>query len=139
MPVAFRCALLVVAVLSLGCPGSPAGPGKPGGGIDSRDQWLGTFAVYPGARRLCSQHVTANVMHIVWTAYATSDDLAKVMAFYAGAPGAEKTDRGLTVRGPKGALLTVHDASAKGYPTCSEKPGSGDRTVLIVAQSTGGR
>lgn len=29
------------------------------------EKWLDTFAAYPGARELCSQHVTGNLMHIL--------------------------------------------------------------------------
>jgi hypothetical protein len=101
------------------------------------EKWLGTFAVYPGARELCSQHVTGNVMHILWHAYATRDLPEKVIAFYMQAEGKERagqSENSVTFRhGDK--VLSIHRASAKDYPECGKPPRPEEKTVLIVSQA----
>ncbi|MBM3745856.1 MAG: hypothetical protein FJW34_08665 [Acidobacteria bacterium] len=101
------------------------------------ERWLDTFAVYPGARELCSQHVTGNAMHILWHAYATRDLPEKVIAFYVQAEGkehAEQSENSVTFRhGDK--VLSIHRASAKDYPECGKPPRPEEKTVLIVSQA----
>lgn len=101
------------------------------------EKWLDTFSVYPGARELCSQHVTGNVMHILWRAYATVDATKDVIAFYVQAEGKEHVEleeNSVTVhRGDK--VLSVHAASAKDYPRCGAEPRREEKTVIIVSQA----
>ena len=100
-------------------------------------KWLGTFATYPGARELCSQHVTGNVMHILWNAYATRDTPEEVNAFYLQKEGKEHAEQGknsLTFRhGDK--VLSIHRASAKDYPNCGTPPSPEEKTVMIASQA----
>jgi len=102
-----------------------------------KEKWLDTFSAYPGARELCSQHVTGNTMHILWRAYVTVDATKDVIAFYVQAEGKEHvelSENSLTVRrGDK--VLSVHAASARDYPRCGADPRPGERTVLIVSQA----
>ncbi len=101
------------------------------------EKWLDTFAAYPGAREHCSQHVTGNVMHILWHAYVTGDTPDKVIAFYVQAEGEEHVEQGensLTVRhGDK--VLSIHSTPAKDYPTCGKAPRPEDKTIIIVSQA----
>ncbi|MBZ0121289.1 MAG: hypothetical protein K8H88_30110, partial [Sandaracinaceae bacterium] len=57
----------------------------------AQEQWLG-IAAYPGARHLCSQHVTGapgpGSMHIQWSAYASPDPIERARAFYERERGA---------------------------------------------------
>lgn len=124
--------LIVVAIDAI--EGRPAAaPSRPREG----GEWLDVFAAYPGARELCSQHVSGNVMHILWHAYATRDVPEKVIAFYARAEGeehAERDEHSVTFRhGDK--VLSIHSTAAKGYPDCGKAPGPEEKTVIIVSQA----
>jgi hypothetical protein len=102
------------------------------------DAWMGVFPAFPGARKLCSQHVSANVMHIVWTAYATASPPAEVIAFYEkhhGALAVERKGAMLTLRAGENLHLSVHPKESE-YPTCDVLPATGDATVIIVSQSS---
>ena len=126
--------MLAVAFWSRGCgpDGARSWPDEPEG-----TRWLGVFPAYPGAREICSQHVTGNLMHIIWAAYATRDEPEKVGAFYLKSEGEERAERNnawLTFRhGDK--LLSIHRASARDYPDCGKSPDREDKTVLIVSQA----
>jgi hypothetical protein len=101
------------------------------------EKWLDTFPAYPGARELCSQHVTGREAHILWTAYATGDPPKRVTAFYMqAAEGKEHAEQsGGTVSFRHGdRVLAIHPAAAKDYPECGLLPGLKDKTVLIVSQ-----
>jgi len=104
---------------------------------DTGKKWLDAFPAYPGARELCSQHVTGNVMHIVWSAYVTRDATEQVNGFYLREEGkehAEQNENSLSFRhGDK--VLSIHRASAKDYPDCGKAPSPEDKTVLIVSQA----
>ena len=102
----------------------------------AEEKWL-DFAAYPGARKLCSQHVTGNTMHISWTGYATTDPHRKVIDFYVKRHGGKPEGDTLRISGSKGARLSVHPAQATGYPTCEVKPAKRDKTVIIVSQAVG--
>ena len=102
----------------------------------AEDKWL-DFAAYPGARKLCWQHVSGNSMHINWTAYATTDATQKVIAFYVKRHGGKPDGDTLKLEAPKGMRLSVHPADKGGYPTCEVKPAKSDKTVIIVAQAVG--
>jgi len=106
---------------------------RPTGG----EKWLDTFAAYPGARELCSQHVTGNVMHILWHAYVSRDIPEKVIAFYVQAEGKEHVEQGqnsLSVRhGDK--VLSIHSTAAKDYPDCGKSPRPEEKTIMIVSQA----
>jgi hypothetical protein len=114
--------------------------GVPGGGDGAvpvaEEKWI-DFAAYPGARKLCSQHVSGNTMHINWTAYASTDPHRKVIDFYVKRHGGKPEGETLTLSGSKGVRLSVHAAAAAGYPTCEVKPAKSDKTVIIVAHATG--
>jgi hypothetical protein len=107
------------------------------------ERWGGLFAPYPGARRLCSQHISGHAggkpMHITWVAFASTDAPEKVSAFYAKNTAGAKVERsshGLTqLRGPKGQVLSVMVAARKGYPTCEVKPAASDHAVIIVSNA----
>jgi hypothetical protein len=55
------------------------------------EQWLGVFKAYPGARRLCSQHVLGQSegkrVEIQFTLYSTSREPSETARFYAQAYG----------------------------------------------------
>ncbi len=129
--VSMRAGVVVgLAMLALvGCRSDSAASGR----------WLDVFPAYPGARELCSQHVTGTVGHIIWTAYVTADEPERVGAFYLKAEGegrAERDGEQLSFRhGDK--VLSIHRASAKDYPDCGKRPGPNDKTVLIVSQAIG--
>jgi hypothetical protein len=102
----------------------------------AEEKWL-DFAAYPGARKLCSQHVSGNSMHINWTAYASKDHHKKVIDFYVKRHGGKPEGETLSLSAPNGKRLSVHPAQAGGYPTCEVKPAKDDQTVIIVAQAVG--
>jgi hypothetical protein len=122
--------LPLVALGVLGCAGADAR--KPAAEAKWHD-----FAAYPGARRLCSQHVTGDSMHISWTAYVTTDRHPKVIAFYVKRHGGTRDGEALRLEGQGGTRLSVHPATATGYPTCDVKPAKSDNTVIIVSQAVG--
>jgi hypothetical protein len=103
--------------------------------------WLG-FAEYSGAHRLCQQHVVGNSMHIEWSSYATTDEPAKVLAFYEKALGAKSAagvhgSRTFDLAGSNGTIkLAMYPAAvADAFPSCSVAPKSDDRTVILVSQA----
>jgi hypothetical protein len=138
---------LFLSLVTLGLVGGGGGAAPRGGIGDAplpvapaapvaEDRWL-EFAAYPGARKLCSQHVSGNTMHISWTAYATTDHHRKVIDFYVKRHGGKPEGDTLTLSGSKGVKLSVHPADKGGYPTCEVKPAKSDKTVILVSQATG--
>ena len=103
------------------------------------ERWLDVFPAYPGARRLCSQHVSGNTAHINWTLYATTDDPERVRTFYEKNPGGaevEKVDgRVVGLRGPGKERLSIHGVE-ESYPSCGTAPTAKDRTAIVVSTST---
>jgi hypothetical protein len=97
------------------------------------------FRAYPGARRLCGQHVSGKTMHISWTLYATKDSPARVRRFYeknaSGATIEREKGKLVRLRGPKKQVLEIHGVKGK-YPRCGTPPSSRDQTVIIVSQAT---
>jgi hypothetical protein len=108
------------------------------GTAPQEERWT-IFLAYPGARRLCNQHVSGTAMHINWTLYATVDDPDRVRRFYeknAGGAKAEKEGGKLVrLRGPKKEVLSIHGVKEQ-YPSCGVAPSARDRTAIIVSQST---
>jgi hypothetical protein len=146
-------AALLALLLSLGgCPPRPpAGSGpaprlaKPGAATaGGGERWGGLFPPYPGARKLCWQHVSGfsdgKALHIQWIGFATADAPERVSDFYArntSGAAAERSSHGLTqLRGSKREVLSVMIAARQGYPTCEVKPAKSDRTVIIVSTAT---
>lgn len=116
--------------------GADPGPARDGAVVTDAS-WGGGFAAFPGARRLCSQHVTGNPMHIEWTAYATDRPLAEVVAFYEknrGGHALERDGAGLRLRAPSDWVLSVHPKDGT-YPRCEVAPAAGDATVIIVSHA----
>jgi hypothetical protein len=100
------------------------------------EQWL-TIPAYPGARRLCSQHVTANVMHIEWTGYASPDPIETVRAFYErnhGAATIEPDGASFRVRANENDVMSAHPVEAS-HPTCDVAPAPTDRTYFVVSRA----
>ncbi|MBI5481313.1 MAG: hypothetical protein HY906_20815 [Deltaproteobacteria bacterium] len=127
-------ALAVIACQhAAGCGGRAGGGagGAPDGG-EPLAVWPAGFAPYPGARRLCSQHSTAGALRVRWTAYASADEAATVVAFYARAHGVDPGMRPFLVRGHGTTTLAVHEAAAADVPRCPQGPAPGERTVILV-------
>jgi hypothetical protein len=105
------------------------------------ERWPGEFPAYPGARFVCSQHVSgagAGALHINWTLHATTDDPARVTAFYAGTGAAVPGRRGETLAlASKDGLkhLSAHPVSGS-YPSCQVKPPGDAKTVFVVSQGS---
>jgi len=98
--------------------------------------WLG-FPAYPGAKQLCGpEHVMGNSMEIHWESHTTGDAIAKVVAFYEKDRGAKAKKDGVSFeirdKANDDLVLSIHPADDK-YPTCSKKPGAGDKTVIVVS------
>jgi hypothetical protein len=137
------CAALLGALLFGlgGCPGKGPSGHAPATAPAGGERWAGVFMPYPGARKLCWQHVSGfsdgKPIHIMWTGYATKDPPERVSDFYARNTSGNtvgKSTHGLAqLRGPKLEVLSVQIAARKDYPTCEVKPASSDRTVIIVS------
>ncbi len=121
---------IVAAALALLAARGPVEPG----------QWLGVFPRLPGAHRLCDQHVLGQSegmrVEISFTLYGSSRAPADAVRFYAKAhdlplqPG-QQTISVTLANGHK--ILAVHPVSAP-HPECGVKPGSGDRTIVVVSE-----
>lgn len=98
------------------------------------DAWLG-FRPYPAARQLCQQFVDGfsgdgRPAGGQWMSFASRDAAATVAAFY---DASASEGRGFEVRQPGGRILSIHGVAAD-YPSCAEKPRSGEKTVIVVSQ-----
>lgn len=97
---------------------------------------------YAGARPLCAEHVMGNGMEIHWQSYATADPPPKVVAFYEAAlkrKGKADSSGGVEWRGASDpdAIVTVFATDKAGkYPSCAERPGPSDKTVLLFSKAT---
>ena len=109
------------------------------------EMWLQELPAYPGARKVCSQHVLGSTggagREIAWSLYATKDHETDVDSFYIsyGQWHDMKTDvvdrSTVVLMGANGARrLSVHAVGAK-YPDCGVRPEANERTVLIVSES----
>jgi hypothetical protein len=101
---------------------------------DSKDG----FETYKGARQLCSEHVAAKDMHIQWASYATTDDVAKVIASYeksTGKKAAKQAKGNVTIEKDKGYVLSIYAAKdVDKFPTCATKPTADEKTVILISQ-----
>ncbi|MBX3157804.1 MAG: hypothetical protein KF773_17680 [Deltaproteobacteria bacterium] len=97
------------------------------------------FDPYKGARMLCKEHVSGKAMHVVWTSWATKDDVATVAAHYEKATGGkpQKGDQGeLRFSDDKDLRLQVYPAEKNdSFPKCATKPAAGERTVVLISQA----
>lgn len=124
---------VIVACFAL----SACGQARTAPSTTTEDTWLGVFPAFPGARRLCSEHITANVMEIDWTAYVSTSPPAEVVAFYEKHHGDSKMERKgarFTLRASEDVDLSVHPRDDH-YPTCDVEPAAGDATMIIVSRS----
>jgi hypothetical protein len=104
------------------------------------EQWLGVFKAFPGARRLCSQHVLGQSegkrVEIQFTLYSTSREPSETARFYVQAYGVpwKPGEQTISVKRAEGRkILAVHPVSAP-HPECGVKPDPGDRTVIVVSE-----
>lgn len=104
----------------------------------SQQSWLG-FAVYPGARDLSDEWIRGTrgeEIHAV--CFATTDDMAKVAAFYArkDSARAEKDDDGsVTLRHKKDIILSLYPIASKlNYPSCKREARTEEKTVIFITQ-----
>ena len=104
-------------------------------------QWA-SFAAYPGARKLCDQHVSASGMEISWQSYATDDPVERVVAFYEKDQKTKATtgDAGeKTIRAAARAddILSIIAAErADKLPHCETAPPAEAKTVIVVSSAT---
>jgi hypothetical protein len=110
-----------------------------------------TIPAYPGATKLCSQHVTGAPAggqpgaHITWTAYYTADAPEVVVAWYRGRLAARlhrrqgKEDVWRIPADEPEAVLSVAAVADAPPPiaSCRERPPATARTILLM--STTGR
>lgn len=121
---------LVLPLLAL----SLAAEGKAG------ERWF-SFAAYPGARPLCNEHIVGNTMHISWMSFATKDELKKVVAFYEKDQGAkaepsENGEQEIHAPARNDDIVAMFPADqADHFPSCSEKPARGEKTVILVSSA----
>lgn len=106
------------------------------GAVGAAGKWANEFPPYPGASTLGAQHVNSMSGHVLWSAYATTDEPLKVRAFYAGHyRNGSGNDQGYTFRVGK-KRLSIYPADSTAYPALEHKPRPGERTVIIVSQFT---
>ena len=104
-------------------------------------QW-GSFAAYPGAKKLCDQHVTGAGLEISWQSYATEDPVERVVAYYEKDQKTKATtgDAGeKTLRAParRDDVLSIIAAErADKLPHCETAPPAEARTVIVVSSAT---
>jgi hypothetical protein len=137
LPAARLPSVIVLALAACVTHTSPQPPDQQGA---PATPWLELFAAYPGARSVCSQHISGTPMHIVWRMYAAREAPDAVKAFYRKAHPSlvEEKAGAFDLRGPAEKLLSVH-AVGERYPDCGQAPASDERTVLIVSQAFGRR
>jgi hypothetical protein len=97
-----------------------------------------TFAEYPQARLLCNEHITGKSMHITWKTHATTDDIAKVVAFY------EKVTKSKAGTGDQKERtfkdgdrhLSIYPATDNDkFPKCQTTPKAGEKTVILYSSA----
>ena len=90
------------------------------------------YRIPPGARQLCSEHVTGTTAHITWTSFAVRQTVPQVRAFYEGL-GLRFTVGGegsVTHAPDPDHRLEVFRASGT-YPSCEERPLPTERAVIV--------
>jgi hypothetical protein len=101
-----------------------------------------SFPAYPGARKLCSQHVTGSSggerREIDWSSYAAKDrdDAFSFYSGYANWHGLKSdlvNGRLVLVSRDGNGRLTLHEA-ADSYPGCGIRPGADENGVVIVSR-----
>ncbi len=96
------------------------------------------FESYKPAHQLCNEHVAGKAMHIEWTSWATTDDTAKVIAFYEKSTGKKATKQvkgNVTIEKDKGYVLSIYPAKQNDqFPSCATKPTADDKTVVLISQ-----
>ena len=95
----------------------------------AKAQWLNEFEPYPGAREVGSQHITGNMMHIIWQMYAVAASPLEVVGFYQ-----------LTLSGEKRSIdgkkeLSVCDPASCPLPILSPLQAE-ERCLIVVSQCT---
>ena len=105
------------------------------------------FSTYPGARRLCWEHVRGagpRPMEIEWHLYATSDPMPKVLAHYEHeadakpVPDAARGGVGLSSKADGRDRMSIFPIDKRGnYPSCNTEPQAGDQTLILVSRGTG--
>src|SRR5262249_24913576 len=104
-------------------------------------QWA-SFAVYPGAKRLCAEHVSSPKMEIAWQSYATDDAVERVVGFQEKAQKTTATtgDAGeTTIRAAARAddvLSIIAAERADKLPHCETAPPAEAKTVIVVSSAT---
>lgn len=95
------------------------------------------FAVYPGSRQLCSQHISGSGgMHITWSSHAIKDSLAKVVAHYEQALATKVTSEANGAKSIKigDRHVTVYPAASNDkLPSCEAKPKTGEQTIVMLS------
>lgn len=96
---------------------------------------------YPGATRLCDEHVAGEKMHIQWKSFASGDSVAVVAEFFekklgTQAVGGEHASRKIAPPGNAGLILTIYPKqSEEKFPSCAQKPGPSAKTILLISQA----
>jgi len=104
-------------------------------------QWA-SFAAYPGAKRLCAEHVSSPKVEIAWQSYATEDPVERVVAFYEKDQKAQATtgDAGeKTIRAAARAddvLSIIAAERSDKLPHCENAPPAEAKTVILVSSAT---
>lgn len=96
---------------------------------------------YPGATRLCDEHVSGERMHIQWKSFASGDSVAAVTEFFekkfvAQSVGGEHGSRKIVA--PENFLLTItiYPKQSEGnFPSCARKPDPSAKTVILISQA----
>lgn len=96
------------------------------------------FESYQRARLLCQEFVRSQDREIHWRSFAIPDSPKSVVAFYMRQHGKpERDDKGgLTwhLQGDPDSALTVYPVARNDdFPHCAEKPGRGERTVVLTS------
>ena len=120
-------------VLSLTAGQVPSAPKEP-------DRWLGVFTAFPGAHRLCTQHVLGQSagkrVEIQFTLYSTAREPGETAAFYARAHRIpwERGKQTVSVEAYEGRKILAFQPVSEPHPDCGVKPDSSDRTVIVVSE-----
>lgn len=95
---------------------------------------------YPGARRLCSEHVSGRDTHISWESYATADALDRVVAHYqrtTGRTAAVQPDGSRHFDWDTSHQMSIFPAARNDdFPHCDVKPMARERTVILSSVAT---
>ena len=123
-------ALLLTACSKTSTPPAPKDePAK--GGCDA------LFVAPAGAEKLCEEHVNATDSEVAWSSYALADPVLKVTQRYRDIAStcaeAKPTNDSIAVGDRH---VSIHDATAAGYPSCEKKPSATQKTVVVVSRRT---